>query len=176
MLESNTLRGRFRVELSMMLPAAATIDGNDRTREMKELSISYILTLEKDSRYLKVHTKLHNEHRDHKLTVNFPTGVANAEFAACDVGEVVQAFHKAAGLLIQHVESTVGMQRDLQVFVFQHAAVSGDKRTVFHDLGMAGKLRSPHTHGVSHVAVLRQPGLYQDVLAVGLELDVLSFP
>lgn len=84
MLESNTLRGKFRVELSMMLPAAATIDGNDRTREMKELSISYILTLEKDSRYLKVHTKLHNEHRDHKLTVNFPTGVANADFAACE--------------------------------------------------------------------------------------------
>ena len=84
MLESNTMRGKFRIELSMTLPAAATISGDDRTREMKELPITVTLTLEKDSKYLKVHTKLHNECRDHKLTVNFPTGVAGADFATSE--------------------------------------------------------------------------------------------
>lgn len=81
MLESNTLRGKFRIELSMLLPAAATVEGDDRTREMRELPITTTLTLEKDARYLKIHTKLTNEIRDHKLTVNFPTGVAGANFA-----------------------------------------------------------------------------------------------
>ncbi len=84
MLESTTMRGKFRMELSMMLPAAATIDGDDRTREMKELPITVTLTLEKGSKHLKVHTKLHNECRDHKLTVNFPTGISKANFASSE--------------------------------------------------------------------------------------------
>lgn len=81
MMESNTLRGKFRIELSMTLPAAATVCGDDRTREMKTLPICTTLTLEKDAKYLKIHTRLTNEIRDHKLTVNFPTGVSGAAFA-----------------------------------------------------------------------------------------------
>lgn len=80
MLESNTLRGSFRIDLKMVLPAAATIDGHDRTREMKELPISTTLTLEKGCKYLKIHTKLTNEIRDHKLTVHFPSGISGADF------------------------------------------------------------------------------------------------
>ena len=81
MLESNELRGSFKIELSMTLPAAATIDGNDRTREIKTLPITTVITLEKDAKYLKVHTKLVNEIRDHKLCVNFPSGVTAANYA-----------------------------------------------------------------------------------------------
>ena len=81
MLESNELRGVYKIELSMTLPAAATIDGQDRTREIKTLPITTILTLEKDAKYLKVNTKLVNEIRDHKLCVNFPTGIEKADFA-----------------------------------------------------------------------------------------------
>lgn len=75
MKESNTLRGTFLIELAMTLPAAATIDGQERTREMKILPISTTLTLEKGCKYLKVTTTLNNEIRDHKLVVNFPTDV-----------------------------------------------------------------------------------------------------
>lgn len=75
MLESNELRGVFKIELSMSLPAAATIDGNDRTREIKVLPITTVVTLEKDCKYLKLRTTLTNEIRDHKLTVNFPSYV-----------------------------------------------------------------------------------------------------
>ena len=81
MLESNELRGSFKIELSMTLPAAATIDGNDRTREIKTLPITTVITLEKDAKYLKVHTKLVNEIRDHKLCVNFPSGITAANYA-----------------------------------------------------------------------------------------------
>ncbi len=90
MLESNEMRGSFKIELSMTLPAAATIDGNDRTREMKVLPITSIVTLEKGCKYLKVKTTLVNEIRDHKLVVNFPsyvdTDVVTSE-SAWDVAE-----------------------------------------------------------------------------------------
>lgn len=81
MLESNVLRGTYKIDLKMILPAAATIDGDDRTREMKELPISTTITLEKGCKYLKLRTTLHNEIRDHKLTVHFPSGVSQADFA-----------------------------------------------------------------------------------------------
>ncbi len=81
MLESNTLRGVYKVELKMTLPAAATIKGDDRTREMKDLPITTVLTLEKGCKYLKLHTKLTNEIRDHKLCVHFPSGISQAAFA-----------------------------------------------------------------------------------------------
>lgn len=80
MLESNELRGSFKIDLLMTIPAAATISGDDRTREMKELPISTILTLEKGSKYLKVKTTLNNECRDHKLVVNFPSYIEKADW------------------------------------------------------------------------------------------------
>ena len=80
MLESNELRGSFKIDLVMTIPAAATISGDDRTREMKELPISTILTLEKGSKYLKVKTTLNNECRDHKLVVNFPSYIEKADW------------------------------------------------------------------------------------------------
>ena len=80
MLESNELRGSFKIDLVMTIPAAATISGDDRTREMKELPISTILTLEKGSKFLKVKTTLKNECRDHKLIVNFPSYIEKADW------------------------------------------------------------------------------------------------
>ena len=80
MLESNELRGSFKIDLSLLIPAAATVSGDDRSREMKELPISTILTLEKNSKSLKVKTTLTNECRDHKLIVNFPSNLPNADW------------------------------------------------------------------------------------------------
>lgn len=75
MVESNLLRGIYRVDLAIKVPAAATLDGRDRLRELVELPITYWITLEKNSKYLKIRTKLHNKARDHKLCVNFATGI-----------------------------------------------------------------------------------------------------
>lgn len=75
MVESNLLRGQYKVELSMRIPAAATLDGRDRLRQMVEIPITYWLTLEKGGKYLRIRTRLHNEARDHKLCVNFPCGI-----------------------------------------------------------------------------------------------------
>ena len=80
MLESNELRGSYRIDLTLNLPAAATIDGDDRTREMKDLKISSVVSLEKGAKFIKVHTILNNEIRDHKLVVNFPSYVEGAKF------------------------------------------------------------------------------------------------
>ncbi len=80
LMETNLHRGTFKVELTMKIPAAATIDGKDRFTEMKELPITYFITLEKGSEMLKIKTILDNECRDHKLCVNFPSGI-NTDWA-----------------------------------------------------------------------------------------------
>ena len=80
MMESNLQRGTFKIDLSMMIPAAATLDSKERLTEMKELPITYYITLEKGSDIVKIKTVLHNDCRDHKLCVNFPTGV-NTDWA-----------------------------------------------------------------------------------------------
>ena len=77
--ENNELRATYKVETVMEIPAAATLDGRDRLRETVELPIMYELTLEKGAKYLKIHTKLTNKARDHKLYVNFPSGI-NADY------------------------------------------------------------------------------------------------
>ncbi len=84
MLESNELRGKYQINLEMEIPAEATLDGTSRSYEFKKLPIKSILTLEKDSPYLKVKTTLTNEVRDHKLIVNFPSEIADANFAASE--------------------------------------------------------------------------------------------
>lgn len=90
MLESNEQRGSFKVEIEMEIPAAATLDSKDRLREMKKLPITYWLTLDKESKFLSVKTKLHNDCRDHKLTVNFPSGITNADLATSESAWSVQ--------------------------------------------------------------------------------------
>lgn len=81
MLETNELRGIYRIKLSMMLPEDASINGHDRSRALKELKIETTLTLEKDAKFLKINTKLDNQIRDHKLWVNFPSYIQKADFA-----------------------------------------------------------------------------------------------
>jgi alpha-mannosidase len=75
MVEASTLRGRYRIDLVLNIPVAATLDTRDRSREEIEFPISYWLTLEKGAKYLKIRTKLENKARDHKLQVNFPIGI-----------------------------------------------------------------------------------------------------
>jgi len=80
--ENNELRATFKVEMEMEIPAASTLDGRDRLRETVTMPIMYELTLEKGCKYLKVHTKLTNKARDHKLYVNFPSGImTNTDYA-----------------------------------------------------------------------------------------------
>lgn len=75
MVESNLLRGIYKVELNIRVPSASTPDGRDRLRQMTDIPITYWITLEKGAGFLKIRTRLRNEARDHKLCVNFPSGI-----------------------------------------------------------------------------------------------------
>ena len=75
MVESNLLRGSYRIDMSITIPAAATLDGRDRVREQQVIPITTWLTLEKGLPYLKVRTRLTNDARDHRLRVNFPSHI-----------------------------------------------------------------------------------------------------
>ncbi len=83
LMETNLHRGTFKVELSIRIPVAATEDGKDRFTEMKELPVTYFITLEKGSDIVKIKTVLTNECRDHKLCVNFPSGI-NTDWAVSE--------------------------------------------------------------------------------------------
>lgn len=84
MLETSTLRGVYRVTINFTVPADASINGHDRSREMKTLKITSILTLDKDAKYLKVKTSFVNDVRDHKLSVNFPSYINDAKEATSE--------------------------------------------------------------------------------------------
>lgn len=79
-LESNELRGVVEAMYEISIPAAATIDGTERTREYKTMPVKVTLTLEKGAKMVKLNIKLNNQCRDHKLSVNFPSGI-KADYA-----------------------------------------------------------------------------------------------
>lgn len=81
MLESNTLRGVYKIETVLSLPAEATVSGDDRTREFKDLPITTYITLEKGCRFIRLKTVLDNRIRDHKLVANFPSCIPAADWA-----------------------------------------------------------------------------------------------
>ncbi len=75
MIESNLLRGAFRIDLTLKVPSAATLDERDRMRDLVDVPVTTWLTLEKGSKMVRIRTRLNNSARDHRLQVNFPTGV-----------------------------------------------------------------------------------------------------
>lgn len=79
MAETNLLRGVFRIDLTLTVPAAATLDGRDRLTEERTIPVTTWLTLEKDSPCLKLHTRITNTARDHRLRLNFPAGLHGAK-------------------------------------------------------------------------------------------------
>jgi len=82
LIESNPLRGIWRIDTTLQVPAAATDDGRDRLRQLVEIPISTWLTLRRGSRRLEVRTRIVNAARDHRIQVLFPTDIATDEVAA----------------------------------------------------------------------------------------------
>jgi len=87
--ETGLLRGIWRVDITLPVPAAATLDGRDRVRQEVEIPITYWLTLTKGGEYLKIRTRLHNSARDHRLRVHFPTGIST-DYAAAESAFAVE--------------------------------------------------------------------------------------
>ncbi|HNT35972.1 MAG TPA: glycoside hydrolase family 38 C-terminal domain-containing protein, partial [bacterium] len=75
LVESNALRGTWRIDLSMSLPAEADLDARNRSRRAVTLPITTWLTLSKDARRLEIRTRFENQARDHRLRVLFPTDI-----------------------------------------------------------------------------------------------------
>jgi len=68
------------------------------------------------------------------------------------IGKVMEVVHDLAGLLVGDGKGAVGMNNDLEVFVFKHSAVSGDKLSVVADLGLVNKLGAAETHGIGSIS------------------------
>ncbi len=73
MEESSPLRGVWRIDFTLRVPAGATDDARDRLREQVEIPISTRLILTRGARRLEVVTRIFNTARDHRVQILFPT-------------------------------------------------------------------------------------------------------
>jgi hypothetical protein len=73
MVESNSLRGIWKIDTIFPIPVRTTDDGRERLRATYDMPITTWITLRKGSRRLDVRTRIFNQARDHRLILMFPT-------------------------------------------------------------------------------------------------------
>jgi mannosylglycerate hydrolase len=74
-LETGPCRAAFRVERTLPLPIGLTEDRQRRSSETVPLPVVSEIRLYADQPGLYITTEINNQAHDHKLTVNFPTGI-----------------------------------------------------------------------------------------------------
>ncbi|MDR2516083.1 MAG: hypothetical protein LBC88_01730 [Spirochaetaceae bacterium] len=74
----------LRLSMRMRVPARLERGpaGIRRSAEEETITVTSFITLAKTSRWVEIETVIHNTARDHKMTVNFPTGQATASYEA----------------------------------------------------------------------------------------------
>ena len=75
LVENNSLRATWRIDLTMRIPASSDLAGRDRSPHTLELPITSWLTLRRGSPRLEIRTRFDNAARDHRLRVMLPTDV-----------------------------------------------------------------------------------------------------
>ena len=83
LVENNSLRATWRIDLDLPVPECAALNAKDRSRTLLTIPISTCVTLEKGSRRLAFKTVVENRAQDHRLRLLFPTGV-QTDFAYAD--------------------------------------------------------------------------------------------
>ncbi len=74
--EDGSLRTVFRVEREFDLPSHVARDTQQRSSEHAILRVEDLIYVEKHAPYVRVRTTVHNNIKDHRLRVVFPTGIA----------------------------------------------------------------------------------------------------
>ncbi len=74
-LESGPLRVTFRIERILQIPAGLTEDRQKRSADTVPLPITSDVMVYADQPGIYIRTSIHNAAHDHKLTVDFPSGI-----------------------------------------------------------------------------------------------------
>lgn len=90
LVETNALRGTWRVDIEMDIPAEADLDCRNRSEYKKTLPITTWLTLRKGSRRLEIKTRFENQARDHRLRVLYPTDIETDTVAVHSAFDVIE--------------------------------------------------------------------------------------
>lgn len=90
LLESNTLRGVYKIDLVLPIPADADIEKRNRGNNIVELLITTWLTLTRGSRRLEIKTQFDNAARDHRLRVMLPSDVQTDMVSAESAYDVIE--------------------------------------------------------------------------------------
>ena len=94
-VDQGPLRATLKLEHSLKLPASASLDEKSRSAEKRELVITTLLSLSKNSRRLDFRTSLHNGINDHRLRAMFRTGVESKVSYAETPFAVVRRQHQS---------------------------------------------------------------------------------
>lgn len=81
-LEDGSLVTTFRIEKTLMLPAAADWTRLRRSDERTPVKLTLDVTLRRGAPYVECAATLENTAKDHRLRVLFPTGIAGEEYFA----------------------------------------------------------------------------------------------
>ncbi|MEO8394579.1 MAG: glycoside hydrolase family 38 C-terminal domain-containing protein, partial [Chloroflexota bacterium] len=77
--ENGPCRVAFRIERTLSIPAKLSEDRQRRSSEIVDLPLTSYIYLYADQPGLYIKTRISNAAQDHKLTVNFPTGLEVAQ-------------------------------------------------------------------------------------------------
>lgn len=83
-VESSSVKQTFKITQTMKLPKEVINDkkGYHRSNEYVNLDIVSFVTVGKNDRYVTVKTIVNNTAKDHRLSLIFPSGVANGKYTA----------------------------------------------------------------------------------------------
>jgi len=73
--ESGSVTSTLRIETSLHLPINLTEDGQERSEEVAECSITSYVSLSKELRRIDIRTVVENRMRNHRLRALFPCGI-----------------------------------------------------------------------------------------------------
>ncbi len=90
LVANGPLLARFRIRITMQVPADFKFDRMMRSAELAALVIDSHVTLRRDSDRAEVETVVHNTVRDHRLRVLFPTGAKTAVYLTDSSFDVVE--------------------------------------------------------------------------------------
>ncbi|MBN1931547.1 MAG: hypothetical protein JW786_08075 [Desulfobacterales bacterium] len=141
---------RYRIEIKLPLPVALTKNRKKRSARTRQVKIVNHVELRAGSKYVAIHTMVHNVVKDHRLRVLLPTG-------------------------IQSDTAFAGMPFDVAKFPLTETGRNIPPTDAIHDLMLAGCYTVPvNTHPFQRFVGMVQPDCGLTVFSRGLsEYEVL---
>ena len=82
--ENGPLLARLQIRVEWLVPAGFDRARGERDQQLNPLVVEHLVTLRKGDLHIQIDTTVHNQVRDHRLRVLFPTGLSKARQFSAD--------------------------------------------------------------------------------------------